>query len=136
MHASKTITISIKAPFAQVNDFLGAPQNFARWAEGLGSALKNVDGRWLAETPNGRIEVCFTPKNPFGVADHVVKFDNGLEVYVPMRAIANADGTDIIFTLFQLPGMSREQFEGDIRLVEQDLGTLKNLLEQDLRKAG
>lgn len=65
----------------------------------------------------------------WGVLDHWVTPAPGVEVYVPMRVVANGEGSEVIFTLFQQPGMTDEQFAADARLVEQDLATLKKVLE-------
>jgi hypothetical protein len=48
-----------------------------------------------------------------------------------MRVVPNADGTELIFTLFRLPGMTDEKFEQDAKLVLTDLMALKNLLERN-----
>lgn len=72
----------------------------------------------------------FAERNSFGVLDHYVTVAPGAEVYVPLRVIANGTGSEVIFTLFRLPEMTEEKFAEDQKLVEQDLGTLKNLLEK------
>jgi len=50
-----------------------------------------------------------------------------------MRVIANGDGAEVLFTLFQSPGVADDQFRRDVELVESDLQTLKGLLELDER---
>jgi len=54
---------------------------------------------------------------------------DGQSVLNPMRVVANGDGSEVMFTLFQLPGMSEEQFATDAGMVEADLRTLKTVLE-------
>jgi hypothetical protein len=54
---------------------------------------------------------------------------SGVEVYIPMRVVANGEGSEVIFTLFRTPGMSDESLERDIDWVTGDLATLKELLE-------
>jgi hypothetical protein len=63
------------------------------------------------------------------VLDHLVTMPSGVEVYIPMRVVANGEGSEVIFTLFQTPGMTDEILERDIRWVTGDLATLKDLLE-------
>ncbi len=46
-----------------------------------------------------------------------------------MRVVANGAGSEIIFTLFRLPGISDEKFAADAEWVRRDLNTLKALLE-------
>jgi hypothetical protein len=83
----------------------------------------------VANTPEGAIRVRFTPRNENGILDHHVTLANGIEVYVPMRVVANGSGSEVIFTLFRTPGMSDEDLTRDIEWVTKDLGTLKTLLE-------
>ena len=76
------------------------------------------------------MSVRFADKNQFGVLDHYVTTPTGETVYVPMRVLANGSGSEVIFTLFRLPGMADDQFAADARLVEQDLAILKMLMER------
>lgn len=131
MLTSKNISITIRKPINTVYPFVAEPENFPLWAHGLGSSIELVDNEWVAQTPNGPVTITFSVRNAFGVADHHVRLQNGFEVYVPMRVIANGECSDIIITLFHQPDMSFEQFNHDIGLVEDDLTTLKNLLEKD-----
>ncbi len=42
-----------------------------------------------------------------------------------MRVVANGDGSEIMFTLFQLPGMDDNQFARDAEMAQADLQSLK-----------
>jgi hypothetical protein len=55
---------------------------------------------------------------------------SGVEVYVPMRVLANGSGSEVVFTLFRLPDMSDEKYAEDMQLVERDLRGLKDILEE------
>jgi len=48
--------------------------------------------------------------------------------------VPNGSGSEVLLTLFQTAGMSDERFAEDIRWVEQDLKTLKRILEGTKRK--
>jgi hypothetical protein len=126
---SRTISIRINRPADVVYDFTSVPQNFLTWASGLGKSLTKTDDRWLAETPQGPMKVRFTERNRFGVLDHYVILESGLEIYIPMRVISNGSGSEVLFTLFRLPDMSDEKFTEDAEWVKRDLDALKNLLE-------
>ncbi len=105
------------------------PRISPRWASGLARSLAKVDGEWIADSPAGPVKVRFTERNPFGVLDHHVAVRPGLDVYIPMRVIANGTGSEVTFTLFRLPGMTDEAFARDAESVERDLRALKALLE-------
>ena len=44
----------------------------------------------------------------------------------------NGDGSEVIFTVFQLAGMSEGKYAEDIRMVEQDLQNLKSIVEDSI----
>jgi hypothetical protein len=125
---SRNLSISINRNVKDVYNFVCVPENFPRWASGLGKSLKKVDGEWIAETSQGPMKVRFTERNEFGVLDHWVSTKPGVQIYIPMRVIANGSGCELIFTLFRLPEMSDEQFAADAEWVMRDLTSLKNLL--------
>lgn len=125
---AQTISITIARPLEEVYRFLSVPANFKKWAAGLGK-LEQQDDDWVVEAPDGRMKVRFTERNPFGVLDHFVTPQDGGEIYVPMRAVANGTFSEIVFTLFQQPSMSDAEFVHDLELVRTDLSSLKNILE-------
>lgn len=84
----------------------------------------------MVETADGPVRIAFAPKNGFGVLDHRIMGDDGLDVLSPMRVIVN-DGSEVLFTLFHREGMTDDEFSRDLALVESDLLTLRRLLEDD-----
>jgi hypothetical protein len=126
----KNISVSIHRPPRDVYAFITNGENVPRWAEGLGTAIRRLDGEWMAEGPVGRVRVRFTPPNDLGVADHDVVLESGVTVHNPIRVVPNGSGSTVIFTLLRQPGVSARQFEQDAKAVEKDLGTLKAILEQ------
>lgn len=130
MFASRTLSVSIGCPPSKVYEFVSNPENLPKWAKGLGKSVRKADGDWLVDTPQGPVKVRFARKNELGVLDHYVTTAQGAEVYVPLRVIANGFGSEVLFTLFRSPEMSEEQYAEDQMLVEQDLRTLKDILEE------
>ncbi len=126
---SRTVSVRITRPWQEVYDFAATPENVPRWASGLARSLREADGEWLAETAEGPVRVRFTARNRFGVLDHHVRVRPDLDVYVPMRVIANGAGSEVQCTVFRLPGTSDEAFARDVAWVERDLQTLRSLLE-------
>ena len=128
MMQSKTVTVSVAAPPAAVYAFASNPENLPRWLAFCRSVARH-DNEWVMQTDEGPIALRFVAANPFGVLDHVVTLPSGLEIYNPMRVVANGDGSEVMFTLFHSANMSAAQFADDARLVENDLLTLKRILE-------
>jgi hypothetical protein len=124
------ISVSIERSAADVYQFASNPENLPRWAGGLSSSIKKVDGEWIAEAPMGTVKVKFADKNKFGVLDHEVTLASGIKFYNPMRVVPNRDGSEVIFTLYRQAGMSDQKFADDAGSVQTDLNKLKVLLEQ------
>ena len=53
----------------------------------------------------------------------------GETVYLPVRAIADSDGCEVVFTLRRLPGMTDADFDRDAGVVSADLALLKQVVE-------
>ncbi|MEW5688234.1 MAG: SRPBCC family protein [Pseudomonadota bacterium] len=132
-HDAVTLSITIAAPFEAAYDFAHRPANFAAWAAGLASSLRETDHGWVADTPEGEARVTFSPRNPYGVLDHRVVLPDKPEVYIPLRMVENGDGIEVSLLLLRQPGMTDEMFARDADLVRTDLATLKRVLEARAR---
>ena len=127
---ARSLTISIDFPPDRVYAFVSNGVNMPRWMTSFVRSVKKTKSGWIAETPDGEIEFQFVPPNEYGVLDHWIKPPSGAEVRNPMRVVPNGDGAEVIFTLFQLPGMSDDRFAQDAGMVEHDLRMLKTVLEK------
>jgi hypothetical protein len=126
---ARNLSVSINRRPREVYDFASVPENFPKWATGLGKSLRKMNDEWIAETPQGPMKVRFTERNDFGVLDHYVIPKPDKELYIPMRVIANGTGSELIFTLFRPPDMPDEKYAEDAEWVMRDLNALKKLLE-------
>jgi hypothetical protein len=129
MMKSQTITCSINRPASEVYDFASNPANLPQWTKSFCLSVKNTGEKLQMETTTGWIGIRFVPANDFGVLDHIVTFPDGQSILNPMRVVVNGAGSEVTFTLFQLPGMTDEQFLQDAGMVEAHLQTLKSNLE-------
>ena len=131
MHEVEHISVYIARQPADVYNFASDPRNLPRWAAGLARSEVKPDGdEWIADAPFGKVRIRFARPNSFGVIDHDVRLESGVTVHNPMRVVANGEGSEFVFTLIRQPGMSDQQFASDKRAVENDLKTLKELLER------
>jgi hypothetical protein len=55
--------------------------------------------------------------------------DSGEVIYVPMRVIADGDGSEVVLTVRRRPGMTDAEFKADGDAVAADLARLKRILE-------
>lgn len=128
---SRTISVEIKAAVATVYACVRNPDELPRWASGICKSIEVRNGIWFVETGTalGSVQMAFCAENPFGVLDHSVTLSDGTRVMNPMRVIANGEGSELLFTVFQTEGMSDEKFVRDVQAVTRDLKTVKTLLE-------
>ncbi|HEY7110713.1 MAG TPA: hypothetical protein VH415_14910 [Nitrososphaeraceae archaeon] len=127
---SRQVSITIGLPPDKVYDFVSNPQNLPSWAGGLSGSIENVNGEWVAESPMGKVKIKFADKNMFGVLDHDVTLPSGETFYNPMRVVSNGNGSELIFTLYQRPGMSETDFKKDEEQIKKDLEKLRTLVEK------
>ncbi len=125
----RKLSVSINRSAAEAYELLSVPENFPKWASGLGTSLRKAGSDWVAETPEGPVAVSFSERNSFGVLDHSVTLPRGTSVYVPLRVVAQGDHCELVLTLFRRPGMSEEKFAADAEWVMRDLHAAKRMLE-------
>lgn len=126
---SKTLSVSARCQPEKAYRFVTNPENLPKWAAAFCKSVRKAEGEWIVETPQGPVKLRFVPKNDLGVADHYVSPAPGVDIYVPMRVVANGSDSEVMLTLFQQADMSDEVYAQDIRWVEQDLRTLQRILE-------
>jgi hypothetical protein len=128
---SRHVSISINNSAEKVYEFTSDPENLPKWAAGVGSSIKNVNGEWIADSPMGMVKIKFADKNKFGILDHDVTLPSGETFYNPMRVFPNRGGSELIFTLYQRSGMSDRDFRKDEEQIKADLEKLKDLVEKE-----
>ena len=129
-HRVRHVSVSIDRPPAEVYAYAAEPANLPRWAAGLSTstAIPAEDGALVVASPMGTVRVQFVAKNALGVLDHDVTLPTGEVVHNPLRVIANGTGSEVVFTIYQRPGMSDYDLARDVAAVEADLATLARLL--------
>lgn len=127
--SARMLSVSVSRSAADAYEFLCLPENFPKWASGLGTRLRPAEVDWIAETPEGPATVRFTERNRYGVLDHSVALPCGESIYVPLRVVENGAGCELVLTLFRRPGVSDEKFAADAEWVMRDLHAAKRILE-------
>ena len=126
---SLTLNIFINRLPESVYSYVSRPQNLPQWAPAFCKGIRQVDHDWIVDTVQGPVRVRIAAPNTHGILDHYIYMPGGVEIYVPMRVVPFAGGSEIIFTLLRRPEMTDEQFAEDQRLVASDLATLKKVME-------
>lgn len=129
---AQTISVTIAAPPECVYAFAANPANLPTWVPSFCLSVAEVDGKWIVQSPHGPVVFTFAPRNDFGVLDHKVTLATGETFNNPMRVIANGQGSEILFTLFQTEGMSDDAFAADAAMLRSDLEMLRRILEDNV----
>lgn len=124
-HLSVPIALSPRA----VSAFAGNPANLPRWAAGLAAGIREENGRWLAESPMGAVEVRFVGDTDAGILDHEVTLPDGTAVLNQFRILSDGPHSLAVFHLRRADGTSQDAFEADSAAVQRDLETLRLVLE-------
>ncbi len=127
---ARTLSVSVERRPEELYGFISDPRNLPGWVGSFYRSVRESGSGWVAETPLGPARVRFVAGNDFGVLDHYVTLPSGQEIFNPMRVVPNGDGSEVIFTLFRLPGMSDDGYAEDLASVERDLEKLKAVLEE------
>ena len=114
MLKSRVFTIPIHRRYADVYGFLAEPTNFALW----GGTEPDTEMKHLGGS------------DYLGVLDYQVFMEGETNGPVtPVRIHHNQDGSEIVFTWFQRPGVSDEQFESEAEWAYSDLLRMKAYIE-------
>jgi hypothetical protein len=128
MQRTHTVSVGIPVPPATVYTFVADPGNLPVWAPGFVHSIEHRNGQWIGQTTLGEARMSFAPANDLGVLDHDVEI-GGTSVHNAVRVIPNGKGSEVLFTVIQVPGVSDEQFQTDLEKVRADLNKLRTVLE-------
>jgi hypothetical protein len=128
MYRTHTVSVGIAVAPREVYAYASNPANLPAWAPGFVKSIEQRGNHWIAQTTLGEVKFRFAAINEFGVLDHDVELPSGT-FHNPMRVIPNGRGSEVLFTLIQLPEISDEQFRTDLDTVRADLNKLRTILE-------
>lgn len=129
MHNAYTATTVISVSPERVFDYVRVPENQVKWAINFVRATRPLDdGRFVMETPFGEATYRIDADPKRWVVDFVMETPNGQSV-LPTRVIRHARGSVFSFTITRAPGISDEDWERGQRGLDEELETLRGILE-------
>jgi hypothetical protein len=123
----------IRASVARTCSFAADPRNLPRWAAGLAGRIAHVEGRWIAESPMGQVEVRMPRANDAGILDHEVVMPDGTVFHNRLRLLPHVAGCEAVFALTV---GSAAELDADAAAVAADLAALDRCMATDRARAG
>ena len=125
---SKTASIVIHAKKDKVFSYLSNIENLPKWATEFAQALRSVDGKQKVLTPMGELFISLHVDESSGVIDTFAGPAEDQMGIFPARVVELPGGySAYLFTLFQTPGMSDDDFEGQYESLKREFDNLKKI---------
>ncbi len=130
MNDAYTATVVIERDAEEVFRFVSAPENQPQWAINFVHATKPIGGgRYVMQTPVGELTYRLALDETRGVVDWLFETPGGTTV-MPARVVPHAAGAVFSFTIPRMPGADDAAWEQGCRGLDEELATLKGLLER------
>jgi hypothetical protein len=127
---STTKSVTVDRPPGEVYDYLADARNWPHWAVVNVLAIEATTDPpwWKMTTPRGTGELRIRGDAATGLLDHDFR-DPQAAWTVPARVVPNGRGAEFLITFFQPPVLDDAEFDRQIALVDTELATLKDILE-------
>lgn len=125
-----TKSVVINCSPQEVFAFLANGENWPKFAvHNIFSIRPGTGGDWIIDTPRGPGRLRLKPTAEFGIIDHEFIDAQEGRWEVPARVVAAADGAVFMMTLTKPEPMPESDFYTGMRLLDEEMETLKLLLE-------
>jgi hypothetical protein len=130
MRLTQTRWVAIDCPPAAVFAMVADGARWPDWViHNLQAIRPGQDGEWLLDTPRGSGRLRFTAQAEAGISDHVFVDAQESQTEVPARVVAAGDGAVFMMTVTKPDAVSDVDFQTGMRLLDEELTKLKQLLE-------
>ena len=126
---SRTHSTTVAAWHADVFAYLSHSANIPEWAPGFAREVR-VDGDDVLVTNDaGERRVRVRLNEEFGIVDFLAVRADGLRLSSTIRIVATgAHATDVLFTLFRIPGEYDEKFAERAEVIPGELAFVQRVL--------
>jgi hypothetical protein len=127
---TKTVVIN-RSPMA-VFAFLADGENWPKFAvHNIFSIRPGTEGDWAIETPRGPGRLRLKTTASFGIVDHEFIDPQEGRWEVPARVVSADNRSVFVMTLSKPERMSEQGFQAGLALLDEELVTLKQVLEAE-----
>ena len=131
MTSTVTKTINIKASPDKVWDYFNDLSKWPIWAiHNVKSAKQGQNGYWLMEGPRGISKVKMNSNKATGILDHDFIDPGEGHWKVPCRVVLGSEGSHLMITFTKPDQMPDKAFEMGMKLLDEELIKLKEVLEK------
>ncbi len=131
MFPSRTISLAINRPCAEVYAFLSNPANLTRWTGGMLEAPPRQVSEhvWQTAYEGAEVRLEFAPINTLGVVDLAVTGRGNADRVFWARVFPNGEGTELCCTILQGADESDVEFQSNFEWLRADLLVFKSFVE-------
>jgi hypothetical protein len=127
-----TVTRTFDAPQEEVFTYLADVAKLPEWATEFARELKVVDGRYKVVNGLGEFYVEIRADEKTGVIDMLAGPTADALICFPTRVVSTPEGgSAFTFSMFQAPGQSSEQFEGQYVSLLREFENLDQRFNRD-----
>jgi hypothetical protein len=131
MTITLTKTINIKASPDKVWDYVNDLSKWAEWAiHNVKSLRQGNDGFWLMDGPRGTSKVKMNSDKTTGILDHDFIDPGEGHWKVTCRVVSGNLGSHFMITFTKPEQMPDEAFEMGMKMLDEELLKLKEILEK------
>ncbi|MBI1828032.1 MAG: hypothetical protein HY222_04200 [Thaumarchaeota archaeon] len=131
---SKTASLALHASKESVFSYLENIENLPKWATVFCKELKKEDGKYKVVTPMGELFFDIEADKKTGVIDMYAGPNERQMSIFPVRVLEMPGGASmILFTVFQTPGMTDEQFNVQYESLLKEFEYLKKEFTKECR---
>ena len=131
MTITVTKTVNIKASADKVWDYVNDLSKWAEWAiHNVNRVRQGDNGFWLMDGPRGTSKVKMKSDKATGILDHDFIDPGEGHWSVPCRVVAGNLGSHFMITFTKPEQMPDEAFEMGMKLLDEELLKLKEVLEK------
>lgn len=131
---SKTASLALHAPKESVFSYLANIDNLPKWATIFCKDLKKENGKHKVVTPMGELFFEIESDMKTGVIDMFAGPNERQMSIFPVRVLQMPGGASVIlFTMFQTPGMTDEQFIAQHESLQKELDNVKKEFVKECR---
>jgi hypothetical protein len=131
---SKTVSLMLHAPKENVFSYLENIENLPKWATVFCKELKKEGGKYKVVTSMGELFFEIESDKKTGVIDMYAGPNERQMGIFPARVLDMPGGASmILFTMFQTPGMTDEQFNAQYKSLLQEFEHLKKEFAKECR---